>query len=256
MSTKPGPIERSFDDAHAGTGMLGADVGADQLDLLRGADGRLPHNVFQISRQRGAGRPTGASNTKTKDVARLFQQRWGDPLNHLGSIMATPTDQGVEMLILAEGGRDKEKKLEALCDEAMEMLKRALDEDWSEKRLKVVEKIVDSAERAALALKNKPGDLALKFENLRLMAAKEATKYVHSAMPVKMQIDSNASFRAFFVGQHGSAGGGQAENFKMAADAVNKGRLDELGLQALRLIDGNLLSDGTPVDALTDCDDV
>ncbi|MFY9350651.1 MAG: hypothetical protein WBL20_09550 [Sphingobium sp.] len=107
MSTEPSSLEKSF---RAVTGeSITAGVEPEQLDLLRDKHGRLPSNVFQQLRQRGRGRPTGARNKRTDDLARLVAQQHGDPVLFMASLYSTPLDQLVELMIAADPGGKSQK---------------------------------------------------------------------------------------------------------------------------------------------------
>lgn len=90
----------------------------EQLDLLRDANGRLPANALltlrKASHERGRGRPPGSANKASKQIAKWFIGKYGDPLDVLGEIMVTPTDVLVEQLKLAQGGEAKHKPVRAM----------------------------------------------------------------------------------------------------------------------------------------------
>lgn len=89
-----------------------------QLDMLRDERGRLPANALRTLRkaqhERGVGRPPGAGNKASKQLAKYFIEKWGDPLDVLGEIINTPTDVLVEQLKLAQGGEAKHKPVRAM----------------------------------------------------------------------------------------------------------------------------------------------
>lgn len=110
MSTEPSSLEKSI---RAVTGeSLTAGMEPEQLDLLRDGRGKLPADVFQRMRvqARGRGRPVGARNKRTDDLARLIAQQHGDPVMFMASLYSTPLDQLIELMIIADPGTKSAKK--------------------------------------------------------------------------------------------------------------------------------------------------
>jgi hypothetical protein len=98
----------------------------EQLDLLRDKNGRLPQDALpQLRRQSGPGRRKGSLNKASRQVAKYFIERYGDPLDVLGEIINTPTDALVEQLKLAQGGEAKHKPVRAM--DAINLRMRAAD---------------------------------------------------------------------------------------------------------------------------------
>lgn len=246
MSTKPGPIERAIRAETTAGAALGIDMQPEQLDLLRDGDGRLPDNVFQLARKAGPGRTPGSPNRKSAEYVKYFTQKYGDPVDYLGSTYRMPLDQAVELVLAAENYNDRELRLLKLCDQAADAMAKAISEGWSGEKLKAVARMVEAVERAANGMKAKPGDIAVKVLAHQLNAAKEAAQYIRSKKPIEHIVDDKLDFRAFFIGQHGAAAAPHVEALANAADAVNKGLLTEGDLKDLRIIDGEFttVSDG------------
>lgn len=112
MSSEPSSIEAAFHRVAAEQhGLFGADWDADAVDKLRHKNGRLPRNVFQLVRKeqaeaRRAGRPKGAGNKRNEALAKLIMGKFGDPVQAMASIYAMPLDQLVEMVKIADPGKD------------------------------------------------------------------------------------------------------------------------------------------------------
>lgn len=111
MSTEAPSIEKAFHKAMAEPGLFGVAADADAVDGLRGPDGRLPRNAFQLIRQqeraqRGRGRPRGAGNKRNEQIAKLICQKFGDPVQAMASLYAMPLDQLVELVKLVDPGKD------------------------------------------------------------------------------------------------------------------------------------------------------
>ncbi len=223
---------------------LGVDMDAEQLDLLRGEDGKLPANVFQLARKRGPGRTPGSPNRKSAEYVKYFVHKYGDPVDYLGSTFSMPLDQAVELVLAAENYPDREARLLRMCDEAVEAMAKAISEGWSGERMKAVVRMVESVERAANGMKAKPGDIAVKIWLLQKDAAKEAAQYIRSKKPTEHVVDANLDFRAFFVGSHGDHLEPEQRALANAADAVNKGLIGEGDLKELRIIDGEFTVSG------------
>lgn len=98
----------------------------EQLDLLRDKSGRLPQDALsQLRKHNGPGRRKGSLNKASRQVAKYFIERYGDPLDVLGEIINTPTDALVEQLKLAQGGEAKHKPVRAM--DAINLRMRAAD---------------------------------------------------------------------------------------------------------------------------------
>lgn len=82
----------------------------EQLDLLRDDSGHLPVDALRQARK-GRGRPAGSQNKASKDIAKYFIGKYGDPLDALGEIITTPVDVLYEQMKLAQGGESKSKRI-------------------------------------------------------------------------------------------------------------------------------------------------
>lgn len=84
-----------------------------QMDLLADETASVAEQqaALRESRKRGPGRPAGSRNHHQKDLARWFQQKFGDPLAVLGELMTMPVDVLYQQMVLAQGGESKTKKL-------------------------------------------------------------------------------------------------------------------------------------------------
>lgn len=184
--------------------MLGVETDAEQLDLLRGDDGRLPSNVFQLMRQqaaadekRGPGRRPGSRNKKSDQLAKLIVQKYGDPVEAMAAIYAMPLDQLVELVLVADGSKDREDRLIVLIEQTEDLIRSIYIDRQSVGGLtdKSVDKLDAMIERVgdmAKVLKSKPGELALKALNTQLAAARETALYVHSKRPVAVDVSTRA----------------------------------------------------------------
>jgi hypothetical protein len=180
--------------AQAGT-MTGVDASAEQLDLLREADGRLPTDIFRRMREnadRGVGRPAGAGNRKTKELAKLIVHKYGDPVEAMASIYSKPLDQLCEMLMIADGTRVREERLAADLDQLSNLVEMALADarkrGMSDERIDALTKLLGKIEDDFRVLKAKPGELGLKAMIMQRDAAREVAQYVHSKMPVAVDV--------------------------------------------------------------------
>ena|GEM_PF-3400968 len=80
---------------------------AEQLDLLRDEDGKLPKNVFQVARQRG--RPPGARNKRDQDLSAYIVHKYGDPVDALGNVMTMDWQTLRDLWVAAQRSEDKSK---------------------------------------------------------------------------------------------------------------------------------------------------
>lgn len=111
MSSEPSSLEGAFHREAAKGGLFGADWDADAVDALRDKHGHLPRNAFQIVRReqaeaRRAGRPKGAGNKRNQQLAKLVMEKFGDPVQAMASLYAMPLDQLVDMIHIADPGKD------------------------------------------------------------------------------------------------------------------------------------------------------
>ena len=178
--------------------LLGAEIDTAQLDLLRDESGKLPANVFQLTRARtdkvGPGRRPGSRNKRSDQLARYVTEKYGDPVEGMASIYAMPLDQLVELLLVADGSKDREDRLLDLAERTEQFVERLYGDSEAGRALtdKQIEKLDGLVERVgdlAKVLKSKPGELALKALNTQLAARREVALYVHSKKPIA--IDTN-----------------------------------------------------------------
>lgn len=182
--------------------VLGVETDAAQLDLLRDPDtGKLPANVFQLSRQRaagrGRGRPAGARNKKSDQLGRIIVEKYGDPVEGMAALYAMPLDQLVELLMVADGSKDREEKLMLLADRTVALVDRMYDDSengraLTDKQIEKLDQLVDRVGDLAKVLKSKPGELSWKAINTQLAARREVAQYVHSKRPVAVDITRRA----------------------------------------------------------------
>jgi hypothetical protein len=97
----------------------------EQLDLLRDDHGNLPKDALRrVRAAKGRGRPKGAKNRKSQQLAKYFIEKYGDPLDALGEIINTPIDLIYEQMVLAQGGEFKNKRVTGR--DALEFRQRAI----------------------------------------------------------------------------------------------------------------------------------
>jgi stage V sporulation protein SpoVS len=174
-----------------GHGLFGSETSAEQLDLLRDEDGRLPGNVFQQVRQRGRGRPPGSPNKVNRKIAQLVVQKHGDPVLEMASIGFMPLDQAVEAMVAATGHSAMEAKLMELVDITIRRVTE-LRMSASDAERDSLQELVDSVLQAARRFALKPGDLAEAAWRLKLSALKEVAPYVHGKQPVAIDVTGKA----------------------------------------------------------------
>ncbi len=250
MSTRPNSLENAARAVAEDGGLLGVDMSPEQLDLLRDANGQFPANVFQIARKKGPGRPAGARNKRSDDLARIICQDFGDPLRFQAKVYAMPLDQLTELLLKADptvGAR--EDRLLALADEMTEMLRdarMALRKGLSsaEDAIKGINKLIEMAERVedvARTLRTKAGEVATRALALQLQAAKTVTEYVHGKKPV--QVEASLSVDGVLVmPAPQAAGAGPVEHvLGKITDAVNAGQIDPARIADMRIVDGEFI---------------
>ncbi|GGO95003.1 hypothetical protein GCM10011329_18160 [Stakelama pacifica] len=175
--------------------MLGAEVDAEQLDLLRNPEtGKLPANTFRVARRKartGPGRPPGAGNKKSEALAKLIVHKYGDPVEAMAAMYAMPLDQLVELLLIADGSGGREHELFEIARKTQALLDRALDGEagpLSEKQIERLTELAAKMDGLTQSLKSKPGELALKAMIAQRDAAKEVAQYVHSKRPIAVDM--------------------------------------------------------------------
>jgi hypothetical protein len=274
MTAKPSSLEGAIRDAAGGEDMLGATASAEQLDLLRGADGKLPQNVFRLVREQartaGPGRRAGSRNKRSDRLAKLVTQQHGCPVMAMASMYSRPLDQLIDLVLIADSTAEREERLlgliersEGMIDALMASIKAGglVASDKLDERIDKVAGMMERVFDAAKALKMKPGDLAIKALNLQLAAARATAEYVHSKKPVEAVVNHKVDGVVVMPPVQPAANFEQTDaQIRMAADGIasmlSKGRIDPSQLVDLRFVDGQFTYDGDPVDpAASDADD-
>lgn len=165
-----------------------------ELELFRQEDGTLPRGSIQLVR--GRGRPKNAKNKRSKKIADYYVQRYGDPLDAIGQMANTPLRQLVELLIEADGGEERERRLLSAVDEAVDHIKniRSLSGDIASQR-ELAENLADAINKlasAAAKISGKPGKLALDALALQMQAQFRALEYVHGKQPIAVDVRRTA----------------------------------------------------------------
>lgn len=181
--------------------MFGADASPEELDALRGPDGRLPSNAFRQLRarngKRGPGRPLGAVNKRSEGLAKLVIQQYGDPVLGGAALYGMPLDQLCEMLLVADGSQERAEQTDELTRAlAVQVAELGEAVHLAAKRGDVADlnKAADRLADAAESLENvskssgKAGALALQALNVQLMARRFVAEYVHSKRPVAVEV--------------------------------------------------------------------
>jgi hypothetical protein len=254
-------------------GVLGAAASAEQLDMLRDGNGKLPGNVFQLVRdqaaKRGAGRPKGAGNRRNDQLAKLIVHQHGDPVMAMASLYSRPLDQLIELVLIADSTAEREERLLSLIDKAEDMIGGVMgfiksglaDKSAFERATALIDKIEPILERvfdAAKALKMKPGDLAIKALNLQLAAARATAEYVHSKKPVEATVSVKTDGVIVMPAVQPAATFEQKDALvRQAADGIAKmlesGRIDAHQLADYRFVDGQFVD--AEFDEVDDGDD-
>lgn len=250
MSTKPSSLEKAWTDGarggggdgYAPVGIFGAEASPEQLDLLRDDNGKLPQNVFSMVRARGPGRPKDAINKASRDLAKFTLHKYGCPVEYMASVRSMPLDQMTHALMEAEGYSEREEKLFKLIDSIEEIQVQAFKENWTEAKLKLLDRMLDRVEKAASSMKAKPGDLAVKALSLQLAAARDEARYVRSQMPVQATVTHKSDGTILMGGAVTSAEwqGGQGpvgEVLRQIESAVKNGDIDASRLSDIRIVD-------------------
>lgn len=191
MSTSGSSLAHAVSEQAIGHGLFGSETTAEQLDLLRDEDGRLPPGVFQQVRSRGRGRPPGSPNKANRKIAQLVCQKFGDPVLEMASIGFMPLDQLVEAYIAATGHTAMEAKLIELVDITIRKVTEMKTTATPEAR-EDLQELVDSVLRVSSRFALKPGDLAEAAMRLKLSALKEVAPYVHGKQPVAIDVTGKA----------------------------------------------------------------
>ena len=250
MSTKPSSMENAWQDAartgsadeFAAVGIFGTEVSPAQMDMLADENGKMPANVFSIARGKGPGRPKGAVNKASRDLEKFILHKYGCPVEYMASVRSMPLDQITHALMEAEGFSDREEKLFKLLDDVEALQVKALNENWTDAKLKLLDRMLDRVEKAVSSMKAKPGDLATKALSIQLAAARDEARYIRSPMPVQATINLKTDGTLIMAGTVPSTewqgdAGPVGEVMRRIADGVNKGEIDASQLQDIRIVD-------------------
>jgi hypothetical protein len=248
VSTDRSSLEKAFEAAQGESGVLGAAMSPEQLDLLRDDRGQLPANVYQMARRAGPGRKPGSRNKRSDDLARIITQDFGCPVRFQASIYAMPTDQITELLLKADptvGAR--EERLMALADEMTATLRdarhaiRKMPDQGTSEAFKRLDKIIELAERVedvARTLRTKAGEIAVKALSLQLQAAKSVAEYVHSKKPVQAEVKVGVDGVIVMPGANVLGASPVDQVLGRVAEALNSGAIDPAQLRDMRIVDG------------------
>lgn len=187
MSTDQSSLESAVRGMVIGQGMLGAETTAQQLDMLRDDEGRLPQDMFRRVRS-GPGRPQGSTNKLNKKIAQLVVQTHGDPVMELASIGFMPLDQMVEMMIVATGQSKIEEKLTDMADRLTQKIED-LQGKASKEHLDALGELADRVFEAIRKYAMKPGDLAEKAMKIKKSALTDVAPYVHGKQPIVVDVN-------------------------------------------------------------------
>lgn len=238
MSSAPSSLEAAFRDEATGGALAGIDADPEQLDLLRDENGRLPSNVFRLLRagkavKTGPGRRAGSRNKRNKQLAKLICQQHGDPVMFMASVYATPLDQLVEMLRIADNSAEREEQLVGLIGRLEEAVARiiakgAVDAAVSRQIDQLVDRLIDVAK----LLQVKPGELALRALATQVTAARETAPYVHGKQPISVDVTGKVDGVLIIPGINAPAGVDHGELKK----AIDQGGLDRLDFEGMRIL--------------------
>lgn len=187
MSTEVSSLEAAVRETVIGAGFLGAETTAEQLDLLRDKDGRLPQDAYRQVRS-GPGRRPGSTNKLNRKIAQMVVQVHGDPVMELASIGFMPLDQMVETLVIATGQSKIEEKLTDMAERLtakIEDLQGKASQDYLDTLGELADRVFDAIRRYAM----KPGDLAEKAMKIKKSALVDVAPYVHGKQPIVVDIN-------------------------------------------------------------------
>lgn len=273
MSSNPSSLEAAARDAIGGEREAGALFGdrtdAQQLDMLRDADGKLPATVFRLQREapeqhRKPGRPAGSRNKRNDDLAKLLAHKgYPDPVEFMASVYAMPIDQLCELLLIADGTIERRQKLDELLDGLSTRIRELLRESRSAggETLQSIDRLAEACEaleKAAQTSQGKPGDLAIKALNVQLAAAKATAEYWHSKKPVKAEVDLKTDGVLVMPGApQGSSFDALDDVTRAAGEGLAKllkaGRIETQDIAGLKLIDGQLAYEDAEFVDVEDC---
>jgi hypothetical protein len=189
--------------AESGAAILGVVSDATQLDLLRDEHGKLGSNVFRLARQepekaRKVGRPKDARNKRSDGLAKLIAHKYGDPVEFQAAIYHMPLDQLCELLLIADGTRERAEKLDEMLGGLSDRIRELAAQAKAQRNIdgmEAIERLAEACEALESVTRRgagKPGDVALKALNLQLAAARAVSEYVHSKKPVEVKHDLGA----------------------------------------------------------------
>jgi hypothetical protein len=187
VSTEVSSLEAAVRETVIGAGFLGAETTAEQLDLLRDKDGRLPQDAYRQVRS-GPGRRPGSTNKLNRKIAQMVVQVHGDPVMELASIGFMPLDQMVETLVIATGQSKIEEKLTDMAERLtakIEDLQGKASQDYLDTLGELADRVFDAIRRYAM----KPGDLAEKAMKIKKSALVDVAPYVHGKQPIVVDIN-------------------------------------------------------------------
>lgn len=271
MSTEPSSLEKAFHKAAAPAevGLFGVEATPAAIDAMRDANGKLPANVFQLMRQspgevRKPGRPKGAGNKRTEQLAKLITHKFGDPVEAMASLYATPLDQLVELVMIADGSQERQQELDKLVFELGRSVRDLIRVNGGRQAMASIDRLAEACEAlesVARRSAGKPGDIAIKALNVQLAAAKATAEYVHSKKPVEATVNVKSDGVLVFPG-------GVASSFEQLDDAtrgaaaliqsaVDAGTVTPDMLAGMKLVDGRLIdAEFTEVDDGDDSDEL
>jgi len=187
VSTEVSSLEAAVRETVIGAGFFGAETTAEQLDLLRDKDGRLPQDAYRQVRS-GPGRRPGSTNKLNRKIAQMVVQVHGDPVMELASIAFMPLDQMVETLVIATGQSKIEEKLTDMAERLtakIEDLQGKASQDYLDTLGELADRVFDAIRRYAM----KPGDLAEKAMKIKKSALVDVAPYVHGKQPIVVDIN-------------------------------------------------------------------
>ncbi len=188
MSTDVSSLEAAVRETVIGAGFFGAETTAEQLDLLRDDDGRLPQSAYRQVRS-GPGRRPGSTNKLNKKIAQMVVQVHGDPVMELASIGFMPLDQMVEMMIVATGQSKIEEKLSDMAQQLTDKIQELTLIGASKETIRPLDELADKVFEAIRRYAMKPGDLAEKAMKLKKAALTDVAPYVHGKQPIVVDIN-------------------------------------------------------------------
>lgn len=254
-------------ERESGSAVLGVPSDARQLDLLRGENGKLPSNVFQLARSeperaRGPGRPKGSQNKRNEGLAKLIAHKYGNPVEFQASIYAMPLDQLCELVLVADGTVERQEKLDELLVDLAGRVRELSRGNRNAENREGIDRLADACEaleRAAKSRASAPGKVALAALNLQLQAAKTVSEYVEQKQATKVEVDMDN------IPTIVMAAPGAAQHFdesdkvtRLAGDllakALSKGRIDAADIVGLQFDGEKFIQDGEFVEVEDEAD--